>query len=519
MSSAVAAPAKKDKRSYARILDYLEAKHRPVYELYNSLGMQSSLTPKRGAGLTFLLPSKEMVAQMNAQLENGDAEAVTDILSGLVVQDYLVDVTEWSERMDDCPTLLATKVPVQSVSAGKVTLIGGAELTLDTHARFLKRVGTKERDPMCIWKVHGVFDVKAGGPAEYKYVGTSGKPKKIVSKKVKSSLATEMTNRVTEYLRKVETIATRAARKNFIMHVEAYEAENAKVCHYLMQNLPACSDLAKKIFELPAWNHVARFYLTFDNENYIPNHERDELIQGIEQLANTGQADSDMKADYLAFISREWVGEKCAVATEEGRIAIRAERENVASALMARSAIDFGKKLEEVYKVYATNNTFGNIKNFSFDNVFKTHTRSSGQLKLVMDQWTYFIHMISTNCDSFDDILSYITASNKFGVSVGKYISFGDWLPGQQQVKNVGNIFVRYNGAFMPTATSIKMVTDDGEFDEESASNPYGRDMCNDEAVGLEQYNRYSPAEYALSERTRKEIARYQKKHGKLPDF
>lgn len=510
---------KESKRSYARILDYLEAKHHGVYDLYNSLGMQSSLTPKRGAGLTFLLPSKDMVAQLNAQIESGDAEAATDTLSGLVVQDFLPDVNEWAERMDDCPTLLGTRLPVQAVSAGKVTLEGGAELTLDTHAKFLKRVGAKERDPMCIWKIHGSFDVKAGGPAQFKYIGAGGRPKKVATKKVKGGVATEMNNRASEYLRKVESLAARAAKKNFVMHVEAYEAENAKVAHYLLQNLPTCAELAKKVFELPAWNHVARFYLTFDNENYIPNYERDELLQGIETLASVGQADSDMKADYLAFISREWAGEKCAVANEEGRVAIRAERETVASQLMTRSAIDFGKKLDEIYKVYAANNSFGGVKNFSFDVVFKTHARSGGQLKLVMDQWTYFIHVVSQNSDSFDDVLSYVKASNKFGANVGKYISFGDWLPGQQQAKNVGNSFVRYNGAFMPTASSIKMVTDDGEFDEESASNPFGRDQVNDEWVGLEQYNRFSPAEYALSERTRREVARYQKKHGKLPDF
>jgi len=503
------------KRSYARVLDYLEKKHKPVYKLYSELGMQSSLTPKKGAGLTFLLPSKEMVAALNEQIENGDAEEVTDILSGLIVQDYLCDATDWAEKQDDCPTLLGTRVPVQAVSAGKVTLKGGAELTLDTHARFLKRVGTKERDPMCVWKVHGTFDVRAGGAAAYKYVGTSGRPKKTV-KKVRGGLATEIANRAKDYLRKVESVASRMSKKNMSKHVEAYEAENAKVAYYLLQN--PTSDLAKKVFELPAWNHVARFYLTFDNENYIPAHERNELVQAIDGFGAVGTADADMKADYLAFVSHNWKDEKCAVATEEGRAEIRAERENVASSLTGKSAIKFGQKLDEVYKTYASTNSFGNIKSLSFDVVFKTHAKSSGQLKLVMDQWSYFIQVISQNSDSFRDILGYVTASNKFGANVGKYINFGDWLPGQQQTKDVGSTFVRSNGAFMVSSTSSSMVSEDGEYDEEAASNPYDRDMINDEAIGLAQYSSFSPAEYELSDRTRKEMARYKKKHGKLPD-
>jgi hypothetical protein len=503
------------KKTYARVLDYLEKKHKAVYRLYSDLGMQSSLTPKRGAGLTFLLPSKEMVVALNEQIENGEAEEVTDILSGLVVQDFLCDASDWAEKQDDCPTLLGTRVPVQAVSAGKVTLVGGAELTLDTHARFLKRVGAKERDPMCVWKVRGTFDVRAGGAAIYKYVGTSGRPKKTV-KKVRGGLATELNNRATEYIKKVESIASRASKKRLSKHVEVYEAENAKVAYYLLQNP---SDLAKKVFELPAWNHVARFYLTFDNENYIPTHERNELVQAIDGYSSIGVADADMKADYLAFVSQDWKGEKCAVATEEGRAGIRSERDSVASSLMGKSALKFGQKLDEVYKTYATSNSFGRIKALSFDVVFKTHARSSGQLKLVMDQWTYFIHVISLNSDSFREILQYVTASNKFGASVGKYISFGDWLPGQQQAKDVGSSFVRSNGAFMVSSTSAKMVSEDGEYDEEIATNPYDRDMINDEAIGLAQYNAFSPAEYELSDRARKEIARYQKKHGKMPEL
>lgn len=508
---------KSGKRSYARVLDYLEANHKSVYELYNTLGMQSTLTPKRGAGLTFLLPSKEMVSQLNTQIENGEAELATDTLSGLVVQDFLPEASDWAEKQDDCPTLLGTKVPVQNVSTGKVTLVGGAELTFDTHARFLKRQGTKERDPMCVWKINGTFDVKSGGAAEYKYVGSGGRPKKAV-KKVRGGLATERKARATEYIRKVESVAARAAKKNFVMHVEAYEAENAKVAYFLNQNLADMGDLAKKVFELPAWNHVARFYLTFDNENYITESERDDLLNGIETLASVGSADADMKKDYLEFVGREW-SDKCAVANEDGRVALRAEREVVASALMTKSALDFSKKLEEVYKTYAASNSFGNIKNVSFDCVHRVHAKSSGQLKLVMDQWTFFVHALSQNCDSFDDILSYVTASNKFGASVGKYITFGDWLPGQQQAKNLGSNFVRHNGAFLVSSTSNKMVMTDGEYDEDAASNPYSRDMVNDEAVGLEQYNRFSPADYALSERTRRELVRYQKKHGKMPEL
>jgi hypothetical protein len=508
---------KSGRRSYARILDYLEANHPAVYDLYSSLGMQSSLTPKRGAGLTFLLPSKEMVSNINTLIEEGRAEEATDILSGLVVSDYLSEATEWAEKQDDCPTLLGTRVPIQAVSAGKVTLTGGAELTLDTTAKFLKRIGTKEREPMCVWKVNGVFDVKAGGNAAYKYVGSSGKPKQI-KKKVRGGLATERKARASEYIKRVEAIASRLARKSFFTHIEAYAAENAKVAHFLMEHMGELGDLARKVFELPAWNHVARFYLTFDNENYILESERDDLITGIESLASVGTADADIKKGYLDFVSLEWPNEKCAVATEEGRTALRAERDTVATALMAKSALDFGRKLDEVYKTYATNNTFGGVKNVSFDIVFRTHARSSGQLRLIMEQWSYFIHALSQNCDSFSDILEYVTVSNKFGTNLGKYIQFGDWQQGLQQVKNMGNIFVRYNGAFFAHCTSSKMVKADGEFDEEAAENPYSRDMVNDEMVGLEQYNKFSPAEYGLSDRAKKELARYKKKHGKLPE-
>ena len=122
-------------------MDYLEVHHKPVYNLYNWMGMHTSLTPKRGGGLTLLLPDAKMVAELTKQVESEDAAKATDVLSGLIIQDYLGDAKAWADKQDDIPNLLGKRILVKNVSAGKVILEGGAELTLDALLAQLRSEG------------------------------------------------------------------------------------------------------------------------------------------------------------------------------------------------------------------------------------------------------------------------------------------------------------------------------------------------------------------------------------------
>jgi hypothetical protein len=72
---------------YPRILDYLEAHYKDVWDLFEDLAMHSSLTPRRGGGITFLIPDKKYIDNIKKIIESENPEPATDMLSSLILQD------------------------------------------------------------------------------------------------------------------------------------------------------------------------------------------------------------------------------------------------------------------------------------------------------------------------------------------------------------------------------------------------------------------------------------------------
>lgn len=145
-------------KKYPRIIDYLQKTNKPVYELIDSVAMHGSLSPRRGGGITFLVPDKKLIAEINKVLESSEPEVATDIISSLIITDYLGSTQDFKNKQSNIPTLIGKKLVVKSVSAKDVELEGGGKLTLDAKFQPFDRSGNAKRGNMAVWNLSGKVD-------------------------------------------------------------------------------------------------------------------------------------------------------------------------------------------------------------------------------------------------------------------------------------------------------------------------------------------------------------------------
>lgn len=146
----------KGMKKFPRISDYLEVHHPDVYQLLVDSGMIGNLTPKRGAGRTFLIPDSKLVKEIRKLLNSGDdgPEKGTEILGSLIIKDYLPTPKDWAAKSDDIPNVMGKKVQVKSTNANSVELVAG-KLELDKTYMPFSRQGKAPRGNTAVWKLTG----------------------------------------------------------------------------------------------------------------------------------------------------------------------------------------------------------------------------------------------------------------------------------------------------------------------------------------------------------------------------
>lgn len=175
MSKKGGAVSKKMKK-YPRIPEYLEAHHKNIYDIVDSLAMFGAFTPRRGTGRTFLLPDSSYVKKIEKQLESDEPEKAADMISSLIIADFLPTLKDWAAKKDDIPNMLGQKVQVEKVNGNTVHLVGGGKLTLDKKFVPFERLGKSIRNNIVVWSLKGEVPYGSDVPAaEYKYTRLSKK--------------------------------------------------------------------------------------------------------------------------------------------------------------------------------------------------------------------------------------------------------------------------------------------------------------------------------------------------------
>jgi hypothetical protein len=148
-------------QKYPRVSDYMQNHYPAQYKLYEDASMQGSLVPRRGFGITVLIPDAALTKKIAALLVSADPEAATDYLSALILTDYFPTAKELQENKDNIPNALQRRLMIKGAAAGKVTIEDG-ELTVDESFKAFSRIGNSQRSKMAVWKLKG--DIKVDTP-------------------------------------------------------------------------------------------------------------------------------------------------------------------------------------------------------------------------------------------------------------------------------------------------------------------------------------------------------------------
>jgi hypothetical protein len=531
-------------KKYSTMSDYLEAHHPKVYELFSYLGMQGALTPRRGGGLTLLVPDSKTVDDLHKVVESEDAEKASDILSGLVIQDNLGSEKDWAEKQDDIPTLLGKRVPVKSVSAGKVVLEGGAELTLEKNAKFLTRVGRKKRDPMSVWILKGSFDPTSAPDATYKYVNQGGK-KKGKGERVRGGLALpDNIWKDAENRQYVEGVLNQVgiwlfsggknsgkpnpAAVEMTKLINALESPSAPAEASVLD--PEKRRVGQLIQSFCRGCPVSDFLSVWKNPLATKDFGLAETLGWLKRNAFEG---GNMRDVYVGFLSKDFAGASAKVSTTAGRAELDAAVVRYLEVGMNRANINFASKVKNACEEVEQSNMIGGVGPIFPEDVHNNLKNNSG-LFLLMEEHYYYIcprwnslrnaaeggrdknEVLSGWKELLQDIQMrfdrYSEPHKMTRMDKKEYYSQAG-LTDQGQLANCVKF---WSSAFMRWKP---VNTINGGFDDDEFANPYSRELTNLRYLGADELEDLPNEDAQLSERALTELMAYKEKHGALPNL
>ena len=385
--------ADKNQKKFARISDYLETHHKKVYDLLDNAGLLSSLNPRKGRGLTFVIPDATLTEQIRKLLNSDDAEKATDIISSLILLGHYSDTEDFAAESDDVPTMLGTRLDIKEIKNDRVILGNGAELTLDKKYTPMERVGPMLRGNTAVWHLKGVIDLENAPKTEYKYSNATrvkkekkGGDDSSEAAAVNNAFASEFGFQYKEFIHWVMRV------------IRHWESQGQKYRDELLK--------ARALFSP---NQAFNFMLLFSAPVVF-----DALA--VKEAVMAGElADKDVDC-FNRFTCTDMEGS--AVTTKAGMVALFSKCGNFLHTLSRFK--DDGKKAEEVVKLYAgidaSNEVLG-IKNVypeALAHVFK----SNPGLHLLLDELRHDLAQLCKEKNGLDGM----DARRRFFEIRGKYM-------------------------------------------------------------------------------------------------
>jgi hypothetical protein len=378
-------PAKLKK--FPRIADYLMKRHKDVYDLIDDAAMHGSLSPRKGSGITFLLPEPALVKKITNLLESEDPERATDIISSLIITDYLPSVKEFAARKDDIPTLLGKKLVIKSVGANGVEIDNGT-LTLDEGFKPFSRSGNATRGNMAVWKLKGEVEYEKAPRSEGKYTKSSGHSKKGGDGEYEGGgvFGGATDTEIESFIQKVvnDECASIAGQKPGEKRKSPMLRAVVNLLNEWKKSSPDKYDQARSILSL---NPIISFFLIFKNRKFFPSADLD-----VPDLMYP--ADRDIVANF-----REIVGDK------SGSAAMFSKRDAVKKAIEKIKSenpvnIKTPEKIKSIYTGIDENNSIGGIANVYPARAAEAFKSNPG-LHLLIDEFRNFLYasVCKINCE------------------------------------------------------------------------------------------------------------------------
>lgn len=358
---------------YCKIKDYLTAKHKKVDELLENTCVSSLLLPnKYRRGITFVIPSAETIAELEAAIKSDDAlkfDKACDILKSHIFPVYLKDAEAWASQQP-LQNIIRNIQDVKT-KGETITFADGAVIKVDPNFKG-KLVGAEKQDTyLAVYEVvKGKLSL--GTPQE---VDESGKPKPHKPKTGKNELTK---NTRCKYL--LECLKVKFAKDKYIIQ-------------YNDNNISAVE--CEKIKQLAIEADANRFYnVAFPFLKNLADYDfaclvllgslHDEPIISDEVIEKWYKNKDSMAIS---------VTQHCKLVEEEARKRkiipsgdLGCELDAIKDEILSRSssAIDYIKNIKGVYQKTLTENCVGEIKP-AFPQEFLDFIKERNECKLYLD--------------------------------------------------------------------------------------------------------------------------------------
>jgi hypothetical protein len=117
---------------HCSILNYIRHADNELYELIQDLCIGRMFVPRRGStGLTFLRPSKSLLAKIKKEAEGDNPENAISMLQSMILLDHLPSISDFDDKKDDIPNFLRKKLLIKKVGSNEVTLTNDSTIKVD----------------------------------------------------------------------------------------------------------------------------------------------------------------------------------------------------------------------------------------------------------------------------------------------------------------------------------------------------------------------------------------------------
>lgn len=155
---------------HCSILNYIRHADNELYELIQDLCIGRMFVPRRGsAGLTFLRPSKSLLAKIKKEAEGDSPENAISMLQSMILLDHLPSISDFDDKKDDIPNFLRKKLSIKKVGSNDVVLTNDSTIKVDKD--FMARA---DRNNIAVYLIDG--EPVSSEASEFK--NTSKKTKK-----------------------------------------------------------------------------------------------------------------------------------------------------------------------------------------------------------------------------------------------------------------------------------------------------------------------------------------------------
>jgi hypothetical protein len=148
-------------KKFPRIVDYINAYHPKLGELIDALALDNSFVPRKGGGITFLVPDDAWVARVEEIASTDEPEPATDMILSLLIPVLLETVKDWQNYSSDMPNLLGRQIEIASIREDSVTLKNGSVITKNEIFKPFTKSGNAERGNMAVWNIKGEISQNA----------------------------------------------------------------------------------------------------------------------------------------------------------------------------------------------------------------------------------------------------------------------------------------------------------------------------------------------------------------------